>query len=758
MKNIILSLLLLVATTTSVFAQKSDAVVVGHVVESANGKHIPYVTVTIKGTTEGTTTDATGHYMLKNLPVGNFTIVASAVGYETQSMDINLQVNKTIECKFSLTEQAIAVDQVVVSSTKNETNRKFSSSIVNVASAKLFDTTSSTNLGESMNFQPGLRTENTCGNCGAAQIRINGLEGQYSQILLDSRPIFSSLAGVYGIEMLPVSMIERVEVIRGGGSALFGSSAIGGVVNVITKDPLRNSVNVNSTLGIYEGGAQDLTTSFNGSFVTDDNKAGIYLFGMMRSRDAYDRNGDGFTETPEVDTETMGFRGYYKTSTYTKLTAEYHHITERRRGGNNLDLPPHESDIAEKTQHTIDGGGLTFDYFSPNYAHKFSLYTSGQQILRDSYYGAGQDPDAYGVTTDETFVGGGQYTYLYDGLVIPANLTVGAEYSLNYLHDLMPGYDRDLKQNTYIYGLFLQNEWTSDKFNLLIGGRLDKHNMIDNPIFAPRVSVRYSPIESIGLRASYSTGYRAPQAFNEDLHIEAVAGGVSLITLDPDLKPEYSRSFTLSADLYKSFGKVQTNLLLDGFYTELDDVFILEPGEDYGDNNQYWVRSNGSGATVKGISADLKVAIANKFDIQAGYTLQSSRYKEAEVWSDDVEGTREMFRSPDQYGYITASYNINDNFTTSVFGNYTGDMLVQHAAGYTDVDENFRTPSFWDMGVKLAYTFRVNEIFNIEIHGGVKNIFDQYQSVLDEGEFKDAGFVYGPTAPRTYFFGAKLMF
>lgn len=85
-----------------------------------------------------------------------------------------------------------------------------------------------------MNFQSGLRVETNCGNCGTTQLRINGLEGQYSQVLLDSRPIFSSLASVYGLEQLPVAMIERVEVIRGGGSALFGANAIGGVVNIIT--------------------------------------------------------------------------------------------------------------------------------------------------------------------------------------------------------------------------------------------------------------------------------------------------------------------------------------------------------------------------------------------------------------------------------------------------------------------------------------------------------------------------------------------
>ena len=163
-----------------------------------------------------------------------------------------------------------------------------------MASGKLFEATASCNLAETMNFQSGLRVENNCGNCGTTQLRINGLEGQYSQVLLDSRPIFSSLAAMYGLEQLPVSMIERVEVIRGGGSALFGANAIGGVVNIITKEPQRNSLALSNTTNLLEGGAADFNTALNGSFVSDDYRAGVYLFGMVRDRDSYDRNGDGF--------------------------------------------------------------------------------------------------------------------------------------------------------------------------------------------------------------------------------------------------------------------------------------------------------------------------------------------------------------------------------------------------------------------------------------------------------------------------------
>lgn len=338
--------------TTS--GKHSDANITGHVVDARTGEHVAYATLALKGTTIGAATDATGHFFLKNLPTGRFTLVASAVGYAPAEREVELRADRTIEVNFELHEAALAVDEVVVSASRTETNKRFSPTIVSVASQKLFENTASCNLAESMNFQSGLRVENNCGNCGTTQLRINGLDGQYSQVLLDSRPIFSSLAGMYGLELFPASMIERVEVIRGGGSALFGSSAIGGVVNIITREPLRNSVALGNTTNILEGGSADFNTSLNGSFVSDDYRTGIYLFGMVRSRDSYDRNDDGFSDIPKLNSETAGFRAYYKTSAYTRLTAEYHHIHEFRRGGNAFNQPPHMADIAEQLDHKQD--------------------------------------------------------------------------------------------------------------------------------------------------------------------------------------------------------------------------------------------------------------------------------------------------------------------------------------------------------------------------------------------------------------------
>ncbi|MBQ5594632.1 MAG: TonB-dependent receptor, partial [Alistipes sp.] len=585
MRNIFFTLLLLTATTITLSAQTtnpptkhieardshhsirpkhSDSNIYGHIIDASTKEHIPYATISVEGTTIGCAADGTGHYNINNIPVGEHNLVISAIGYQTLTVAYDAKFSTSTELNFTLKEATTFVDEVVVSATRNETNRRKTATVVNVASTKLFEGTASSNLSDAMNFQSGLRVETTCGNCGAPQLRINGLEGQYSQILLDSRAIFSSLAGVYCLDLMPVAMVERVEVIRGGGSALFGSNAIGGVVNIITKDPVRNTLSLSNTTNILEDGTPDINSSLGGAFVSDDYKLGAYIFGQVKSRDGYDRNGDQFTDITRLRSETVGFRGYYKTSAHSRLNAEYHHIHDFRRGGNNLDAAPHMADLCEQVDHSIDGGSISFDYF-PNLRHRASGYLSAQNISRSSYFGAGNDPNAYGTTSDMTFVGGAQYTFKYKAL-LPAELTAGFEYNYNALNDYYIATDRRIDQQTTVYGLFAQNEWKSDKLNALVGFRLDKHNMISKPIFSPRVTVRYSPIEDLGLRASYSSGYRAPQAYNEDLHIDVLNNTVSIIELSKTLRPEHSHSFNLSADYYRNFGRLQTNILLEGFY------------------------------------------------------------------------------------------------------------------------------------------------------------------------------------------------
>ena len=759
MKRILSALVAALCIVLSAEANNTDAHIYGHIIDSATGEHIPHIVVMLKGTTIGVSSDNSGHYVMRNLPEGKFTMEVSAIGYKTQTKEVEIRKGMSIEVNFTLEEDHVLLDGVIVSATRSETTRKMSPTLVNVVSMDTYAQGNCTTVAQGLAFQPGVRIENNCQNCGFQQVRINGLDGQYTQILIDSRPIFSALAGVYGIEQLPANMIDRVEIMRGGGSALFGSSAIAGTINIITKEPVRNSAAIShTTTSINGSSAFHNTTDINASIVSEDNKLGLAVFAQNSQKDAWDANGDGFTELSKISGQTAGLRGYVKTGIYSKITAEYHHLQEFRRGGDNIDLPPHEVMIAEQTKHGINTGGLKFDWFSADQRHRLNIFASIQHIDRDSYYGAQKDPNAYGKTSDLTWVGGAQYIYKFKRcLFMPADLTAGLEYNEDYLKDNMWGYDRITDQTVRIASLYAQNEWKNDRWGILIGGRLDKHNLIKGIIFSPRANLRYNPTKNINLRASYSYGFRAPQAFDEDLHIDNVGGTVSMIRLADDLRVERSQSVSLSADLYHSWGDWQANLLIEGFFSDLDDVFALK---EIGWENGVLIkeRHNESGARVIGGNLEGKIAWKDKLQIQAGVTAQNSQYKEARTWSDegDVPATRKMFRTPDLYGYCTASYNPLRQLKLSLTGTYTGSMLVEHHAGAIADNISVETPDFWDLNFKIAYDFRIFNSFKLQLNAGVQNMLNSFQQDFDSGADRDSGYIYGPTLPRSFFFGIRL--
>ena len=754
-------------------APNTDANVFGHVKDAQTGEHVPFVVIKVKGTTIVTTTDNTGHFFLKNLPEGTFGIEARYLGYSSQTINVTIKKNKSQEVNFTLNPSDTDIDEVVVSANRNETKRSMAPNLVNVIGSKVFDITQSTCLAKGLNFQPGVRTEDDCQNCGFTQVRINGLDGHYSQILVNSRPVFSSLNGVYGLEHIPANMIDRVEVVRGGGSALFGASAIGGTINIITKEPLRNSASFAHNF-MSQGGANsfDNVTTGNVSLVTNDNKAGVYAYGQTRTRQGYDYDGDGYTELPELNNQTFGLNSFLRLNPYSKLSLQYHGIHEFRRGGNKLNQAPHEANIAEQVEHNIQGGGLTYDFYSPNEKDRLSAYFSFQTTARKSYYGGigeGTEEDketaekAYGTTHNFTYVAGTQYVHSFDKLLfMPSDLTLGGEYNFDGLKDFIIGYDRHFKQNVRIGSFFFQNEWKNKQWSFLVGGRLDKHNLVDHIIFSPRANLRFNPTENVNLRITYAGGFRAPQAFDEDLHVGVVGGERLVTTLAKNLKEERSNSFSVSADLYHRFGNVQTNLLIEGFYTDLNNVFALRQlSQPDAQGNTVQERYNAYGAKVLGLNIEGKATFTRWFSLQAGVTLQQSHYNEAIAWNDEVpeQKFKKMMRTPNIYGYFTASFTPIKRLTASVTGNYTGSMLVGHAAG-SGVDEPVavNTPNFMEVNMKLAYDFPIYKYINLQVNGGIQNITNAYQKDFDKGWNRDSGYIYGPSLPRSYFVGVKVSY
>lgn len=740
----------------------SDANIIGHVVDATTGEHLSHYNIVLKGTRTFTVTDASGHYALRHLSPGEYTVEASSVGFITKTRNVTLAAGHTLEVNFEVEPDAFMLDQVVVTGSKSELKRRNSPVLVSVVNDRVFGLVNACSLADGLSFQPGVRVENNCQNCGFTQVRINGLDGHYSQILMNSRPVFSALTGVYGLEQIPANIIDRVEVMRGGGSALFGASAIGGTVNIITRDPADNYAEVSHTLtSIGISGALDNNTALNASVVGMNNKIGLTVYGQNRHRDGYDHNGDGFTEVAQLKTQTMGARAFLRTSDNTKLTVEYHGTHEYRRGGDRLDRPAHDAMIAEEVDHNIHGGEASFDLWSKSRADHLNIFAAAQNTKRKSYYGSEEDPNAYGRTHDLVVTSGAQWIHNFNRLwFMPAELIAGVEYNHNYLHDVTLGYDHDITQRVNIYSGYLQNEWRNDRWGFLIGARIDSHSMIDNPIISPRANIRFNPSDNINFRLSYSTGFRSPQAYDEDFHV-AIVGGERVVTvLAKGLRQESSNSVSASVDLYHRFGNVQTNLMVEGFFTDLRDVFALRKlDQTDAAGNTVLERYNGSGATVGGINIEGKAVFSTRWQLQAGLTWQQSRYKRPEQWSEnpEVAPVRQMFRTPDLYGYLTLNYDITRHFNASLSGTYTGSMLVQHMEGSgTDVDRAVTTPEFFDANLKVTYEFKIFHNVGLDVSASVMNIFNSYQRDFDKGHLRDSGYIYGPSLPRSLLASFKL--
>ena len=234
---------------------------------------------------------------------------------------------------------------------------------------------------------------------------------------------------------------------------------------------------------------------------------------------------------------------------------------------------------------------------------------------------------------------------------------------------------------------------------------------------------------------------------------------IQQIRLADNLKEERSNSFSGSVDWTARFGHWQANVLLEGFYTGLDNVFVLEDVGTNADGFAMKERRNGNGARVYGANIDAKIAHGSDISLQVGFTAQRSRYKSPEVWTE-VDGvalvTERMMRTPDYYGYFTLTGSPLKRFDLSLSGTYTGSMIVPHYARYIEADRMETTPDFFDLNLKAAYTVILRDHVNLEFNAGVQNVLNSFQKDLDKGKFRDSGYFYGPTQPRTFFAGIKI--
>ena len=353
-------------------------------------------------------------------------------------------------------------------------------------------------------------------------------------------------------------------------------------------------------------------------------------------------------------------------------------------------------------------------------------------------------------------------------------MNIGAEFKGSHLEDNKLGYYDIVSeehlgntliadQNLFLKSTFVQSEWKFNKMLLSAGLRYDNYRVTDESgensdisgnVLSPRINWMYNIFNDLQLRAGFAKGFRAPQIFDEDLHIETSGSRQVLHRNDENLKQESSNSYTFSLNYTGNEGECQYQLLVEGFYTTLKDPFANEYGTPDENGVVIYTRKNAEkGAQVKGINVEFNISPLNELQLQSGFTLQRSAYEEPQEL-----GETRFFRSPDNFGFLSLNYQPVSQFSISATANYTGQMLVPYFCIQLDnpAEGELRTSeSFFDMGLKGAYSFKLTDDVRLEINAGVKNLFNSYQKDFDSGINRDPSYIYGPLSPRLIYVGLR---
>ena len=732
---------------------------------------VEFTSIHIEETAFSALTNYKGNYSIDNIPFGNYTLSASYLGFEPVITEVSIDAESdSLMVNFRLTERNLDLDAVVVTGTKTFKRSTNSAIIVNVLNSEAMENVQACNLAEGLKFQPGLRVETDCQTCNYTQLRMNGLGGGYAQILINGRPIFSPLTGLYGLEYLPVNLVDRIEVIRGGGSSLYGSSAVGGTVNVITRVPRKNSYEIESNYQQINGQASDLQFMGYSTLLSEMKNAGISLFLNKRTREFYDHNDDNYSEMPFLDNISLGANLFFLPGDNQKLEVSIANLNEYRLGGEMVDKPAYLAQQSEERTHSVWLANADYQVNFNNDQSSLIGFAALQNTNRSHYTGILPDHAVelqnhlenppYGTSKVNTYNVGMQFNHKVLNFIGGNNvLTFGAEYILDQVFDEIPAYRFLVEQETKNLGLFIQSDWDILKdITLLTGLRLDKHNLIDHVVLSPRASILYKWADYTQLRLNYGAGFRAPQSFDTDLHIAFAGGGISRVALSPDLLPERSRSLSVSINYDKPADKYIYGFTLEAFTTNLQDAFYLHPlGED--EFGEVFEKRNGQSAAVKGVTLETRANYDQKIQLETGFTLQSSLFETKVEYIEGLEGIREFIRSPRDYGYASLNLMPNKSIRGNINYVYTGKMKVPHFAGAPnqEIDEIITSNPFHELGARLSYTFKIDALkTNLEFYLGAKNVFNEYQESFDIGKNRDSNFVYGPAQPRTWYIGLKL--
>ncbi len=627
------------------------------------------------------------------------------------------------------------------------------------------------NLADAIEFLAGARAESNCQNCNTTEIQLLGLPGAYNQILLDGLPLVSGVAAVYGIEQIPAVLVESIEVVKGGASVLYGPGALAGVVNVLplrpTRDGLRASVD-------YERihGETAVFGSLLGSHVFQSGFAN--LFAQAEHSPAIDLNGDAYSELARRKLATAGGHVEWRPSKATTLAIDYQYTSERRRGGNMLDRPAHLANITEAIGSDIHRASLHVSTDLGGGTRLLGTYALSSLRRRSFYGGLGNvqadpaapdfDPAAfaaaaaisrnqYGRTRNmlhyaearlETAVGGHA-------------LLAGFQYRTESVADFSVDADGRLLGTLVddrfdTRGAFVQDEWTlGTGLRLVLGGRVDKSSELDDLVFSPRIGLWASPNSSLVLRANYSTGFRAPDVFSEDIHVDVLGAAPIRIRNAPGLLAERADSVSLGFDWRPTWRNGAFTLDGQAYITRIRDTFVLGEIERAGDGALFRTRTNASGSRVAGGEINLGYRFSGSLNATIGMAYIDARYDDPQpVFHNGatVLTTRRFLKTPRLSGVGQLVWRVFPSCDVFTAGRYTGPMDVLN----NRLGAIRRSGSYLVVDLTATRHFPIGDgTREVDLTFGVKNVTDARQRDLETGANRDSDFVYGPRLPRTMF-------
>ncbi len=698
---------------------------VGRVV---SGGH-PLVGATVEG--DGgqarTRSDATGHFRLLVGPTLSTTLVVRAIGHAPNRRTIGLPHTDTL--LVTLTPSASTLNTVVTTATMQERYLSDSPVKVELVTPAFLQRNVSANLMDNVSFLPGLMQQVDCGVCFTNNIRINGMEGPYTAVLIDGTPMMSALASVYGLNSIDPSLVEQIEIIRGPNSTLYGAEAMGGVINIVTKDArLAPRLSVNA-FGSSHGETHvsiAATPSIGGA------RSLLSVSGSHNAR-FVDQNGDGFSDLPLVSRLSVLNKWALGTPAQRPFELMARLYGEDRFGGTS------EWTRADRGSSSVYGESIrTYRAELLGTLRRGPLTSPLRLDLSANLH---HQNSVYGDTPYIATQGVGFAQGVWSPQVGRHQMTMGATFRVQQYRDSTRA--QQTRDTRTIPGLLAQDEVAlGTRVSLLAGVRAD-HHAVHGVITSPRVALKWTPDPHTTLRLNAATGFRVVSLFTED---HAALTGAREVRIAETLQPERSRTATLSLNRVFDVGGVEDALSFDAdlYHTTFSNRIV---GDFDTDPDLIIYRNLREGARTRGVTVAVGYGTLRKpFNGSLAITLQDVSRRENGV-------RRPLPFAASEQVVFALGYRVDRLGTTIDWtGRVQGPTTLPRFEGMSA-----RSPWFTEQ--HLQFTRRQAGVPDVYV--AVKNLFNfvQRDAIIDPfnpfGDRFDTARVYGPLQGRRVVVGLR---